>query len=573
MKAAESVAAPRATGRVVASVARRPRLLGALAVAAVAGVFVGLQPLSSPWWTGGDADSTYVASGLRLFAGKPTKYFDHPGIPLQEAAAAAFTASWAFDSHGSSRAGAARGWLWNLDSTRPYLRTIASVLFVGSVLLAFLVIGAVLGHAGWGVLGGLLFLGIPDLIGAASILRPDGLVAAFCVAGVGLLVLFFRRGSPGYFLAAAAVAGYALTVKLPGIGILPALVLASVLAPPAAGWGGRLAADLRRGLRGHRVAVTAAIAAWLAVLVLLNIGAAAPSGSYVRDLVAGLAALTTAGWLAWLAVRRTRLREIGGLLLLAGGAYLAGMILPNLFYASTPPAMVRWIGRDLTGQDVTSSSTGPRLDGLHVLKPWIPLFALALLGLARGLRGRDWTVLLWAVAAVATGGLALTQFPNPRYFEPAVALTIPVALTALRTARARPSLAAAAIVGLTLVVPIRDGVNAARDRGANGARVEALNRWLEARLRPGEVALTRDQSNDSRYFYLVRFFATGPEPSYRFLTATPDGVAYARTNGLRIRYLIAAPGESGSALLASLGLPGRAQAVVGEPRIYRVVSG
>src|SRR2546425_8190626 len=181
----EGVVEPPAVARLVGWLARRPRLVGAVAVAAVAVAFVALQPLSSPWWTGGDADSTYVASGLRLFAGQPTKYFDHPGVPLQEAAAAVFTVSWAVDSHGKSRAEAAQGWLWNLDSTRPYLRTIASVLFVGSALLVFLVLSAVFGRVGWGVLGSLLFLGSPDLLGAASILRPDGLVAALCVAGVG----------------------------------------------------------------------------------------------------------------------------------------------------------------------------------------------------------------------------------------------------------------------------------------------------------------------------------------------------------------------------------------------------
>ncbi|TMJ93907.1 MAG: hypothetical protein E6G67_11045, partial [Actinobacteria bacterium] len=442
----EGVVEPPAVARLVGWLARRPRLVGAGAVAAVAVAFVALQPLSSPWWTGGDADSTYVASGLRLFAGQPTKYFDHPGVPLQEAAAAVFTVSWAVDSHGKSRADAAQGWLWNLDSTRPYLRTIASVLFVGSALLVFLVLSAVFGRAAWGVLGGLLFLGVPDLIGAASILRPDGLVAALCVAGVGLLVLFVRRGSPGYYLAAAAVAGYALTVKLPGVALVPALLLTLVLAPPAAGSGRRLAADLRRVARRHRVALGAGLVVWLAALVLLNLGAATPKATYVRDLLAGLAAVGAGAALVWVAVRRTRLRELGGLLLLAAGAYLAGVIVPNLFYASTPPAMVRWIGRNLNGQDVTSSSSGPELSGLHVLRPWIPLLALAVLGLVRGLAGRDRTVLLWAVTAVVTGLLALTQFPNPRYFEPAVALSIPLALIALRKTRL-PWPAVAAIAG------------------------------------------------------------------------------------------------------------------------------
>jgi hypothetical protein len=573
MKAAETAVAAPAESRPLAALARRPRLLGAVAVAAVASAFVAVQPLSSPWWTGGDGDSTYVASALRLFAGKPTKYFDHPGIPLQESAAALFTASWAIDSHGKSRAEAATGWLWNLDSTRPYLRTLAVTLFVGSALLVFLILGAVLGHVGWGVLGGVLFIGAPDVIGEASILRPDVLVAGLCVAAVGLLVLFTRNRSPGYFLAAAAIAGYSLTVKLPGVAVVPALLLAAAFAPPAAGWGERLAADLRRGLRRHRVAFAIAVAVWLALLVVLNVGAAAPKGSYVRDLVAGLAGAAIVGGLAWRAARATRVRDAAGLLLLGAGAYAVGVIVPNLFPANTPPLMVRWLGRELTGQDVTSSSRGLHPGGLNVLEPWIPLLALALLGLVRAVRARDWPPLLWAVGALAALLLALTSFPNLRYFDPFVALAIPLALGALRTRSARPTLLAVAVVAATLVIPFRDGVRAARDRGTNGTHVEAINRWVEARLRPGEVALTRDQSNDSRYFYLVKDFATGPEPRYRLLTATPEGVAYAREHALRIRYLITAPRESGQAVLESLGVAGRARPVAGESRVYGVVGG
>src|SRR5213076_148125 len=97
-------------------------------------------------------------------------------------------------------------------------------------------------------------------------------------------------------------------------------------APPGPGACRRLASELRLAARRHRVALSAGSAAWLVALVLLNLGAATPKGTYARDLLAGLAAVGVAAALAWVAVRSTRLREFGGLLLLAAGAYLAGVI-------------------------------------------------------------------------------------------------------------------------------------------------------------------------------------------------------------------------------------------------------
>lgn len=41
-----------------------------------------MQPLT-PWWLHIDCDGTYLGSALNLYAGKPTEYFDHPGMPLQ----------------------------------------------------------------------------------------------------------------------------------------------------------------------------------------------------------------------------------------------------------------------------------------------------------------------------------------------------------------------------------------------------------------------------------------------------------------------------------------------------------
>ena len=65
--------------RVFTPTARRPRLWAAAALLAVAGALLAFQPLRSPWWTGHDFDSVYVGSGLTLFRGERSVFYDHPG--------------------------------------------------------------------------------------------------------------------------------------------------------------------------------------------------------------------------------------------------------------------------------------------------------------------------------------------------------------------------------------------------------------------------------------------------------------------------------------------------------------
>ena len=174
---------------------RRPRLLASLALVVVAGALLAFQPLRSEWWTGYDFDSVYVASGLTLFRGEQSTFFDHPGVPLQEALGAAFTAGWLLEGADESRAERADRWLLDLDSTRPYLRAFGALLFLGSALIVLLVVTALTGSALWGFLGGVLFMGAPSLIDWAAVTKPDALLAALSVAVVGLLAVAATRRS------------------------------------------------------------------------------------------------------------------------------------------------------------------------------------------------------------------------------------------------------------------------------------------------------------------------------------------------------------------------------------------
>jgi len=45
---------------------------------------VGSQPIRSPWWTYADADASYTATGIDLFAGEHSFFLDHPGMPIQD---------------------------------------------------------------------------------------------------------------------------------------------------------------------------------------------------------------------------------------------------------------------------------------------------------------------------------------------------------------------------------------------------------------------------------------------------------------------------------------------------------
>ena len=47
-------------------------------------IVVGSQPIRSPWWTYADADASYTATGIDLFAGEHSFFLDHPGMPIQD---------------------------------------------------------------------------------------------------------------------------------------------------------------------------------------------------------------------------------------------------------------------------------------------------------------------------------------------------------------------------------------------------------------------------------------------------------------------------------------------------------
>lgn len=548
--------------------ARRPRLWAAAALLAVAGALLALQPLRSPWWTGFDFDSVYVASGLRLAAGERSAFYDHPGAPLQEALAASFTAARALS--GEDRGKRADEWLSNLDSTRPYLRTWGSLLYLVSALAVFLTVAWVMRHAVWGLLAGLLFLGAPDMIAWAAVVKPDPLLAALSVVSVGLAVEGFRRRSAALYLASAFAAGFNLSVKVHAVGLLLPLALAVLFRPPPSGWWADVCAAASAWWRAHRPAVVAGAGVWLALVLALNLTAASPSLDYLVEVALALAAAALLGALVWLAARRTRAAAHTSISLGLAGFALAGAVLPNLLYASVPAPMLQWLAITATGGGVNRGAR-PALSPLDVLEPWTLTLLVALLGAVVALRDRDGATLLWLAGAFSMGLLAYLRFGELHYYAPTIALLAPLVLRALAAFSPQPGAVAVLVVAALLYSPYKLGIDSARDRGEIAERTERVNSWVERRLGPDEVALTRLESDDGRFFYLVRLYAPdGHEPSYRFLPPSPEAARYVERRGLRVGYVVTGSPEDVDGLLASLGLPGRARRVDAPGFVYRV---
>ena len=538
-------------------------------VSAVALTLVSFQPLGSPWWSGFDFDSAYVASALRLARAERSIYYDHPGAPLQEALAASFTAARVVS--GEPRGERVDRWVADLDSTRPFLRTWGAFFFVASALLVFATLAWVMGHPGWGVLGAVLFLGAPDLIPWAAVVKTDVLLAGLSVIAVGLTVQAYRRRSASLYLAAAAAVGYDVSVKVHAVGLLVPLAVAIAVRPPDDAWPRTFVRAARRWLAANRRLVAIVVATWAILIVLLNVTAAPPEAKPLLELLGGLAGIAAVGAVVWLALRRTRLASRACITIGAVAAALAGLIVPNLLYASFPGPMARWLAITATGGGVNEGAR-PELNPLDVLEPWRLLLVVSAIGVAVVVRDRDWPTLLWAAGALAMGFLAYLRYGELHYYAPAVALLVPLVLRTLSAITPRPGLIAAALAVALAFTPYRVGIDGARDRGTIADRTERVNEWVEARLRPGEVALTQLESSDGRYFYLVRLYAPegSPEPAYRFLPASHEAAEYVRDHDVRVGWLIAASPLDADSLLTGLGVDGHARRVAAPGVVYRV---
>lgn len=535
--------------------------IAALAVAAAAVACVLVQPIDATWVLGDGYEGGYPPSALSIVEGEQPTYLDHPGMPLNQALAAAFTIGWLADGAPGSRHDRAQALAADLDTTRPYSRTLGSLAFVTSALLVFAVLRRFFTPA-WAAVGALLFLGAPNIITFSLFIAPDPAQSALALAIVALLVGAVLRRDPSLYLLAAAVLGFAVTIKVHAIGLLVPFALALALAPPA-GW---MEALRRRASRLPLRVPALAAAAWIALGVAVTVLAGPdPDADDTLAVAIGLltAAVVAAAGVA--AFARTRFAEHARAAAVIVAALIVGAVVPNLLYAGVVPTMLREIAATLSGGRV--NSTIELFSGAIVPpRPWWPILALAAVGLALALRRGERESLLWAAGAVAMGVLAAARYGVVHYWAPTVVLAIPLALRALARPGRPPHPLALALVALMLVAPVRASLREIDRNERLAERVEEAHTWVAARLAPREAALTMFNSD----LWLQDVYERQPfDTGERLLPARPWGAAYARRHGFRIRYVVLAEG-SADQLLRDLALPGRARRVPSRTDVFEV---
>src|SRR5439155_26265491 len=163
--------------------------------------------------------------------------------------------------HASARAHADQ-LLNDLDATRPVFRGWAITFYLLGVVLANALVARLFGDWAWGVAGGLLWLGLPDLAVDSIQIRPDVLLSALCLLAGYLLMSGFSRRDALRLAGAAFVVGFAMTAKLHAFGLVLPCLVAVVVAHPRGDWGRRLSERVRTFVRRRRAALASAAALW-----------------------------------------------------------------------------------------------------------------------------------------------------------------------------------------------------------------------------------------------------------------------------------------------------------------------
>lgn len=532
-------------------VMRRFDLLGLAVVLVAAAIIVAAQPVTDPWWIYADADATYSASGLNIISGAHSHYFDHPGLPEEELLALTFGA--VSLPHGGPTHSWAVNEMTHLDRARPIFRGWAILFFVGGAALAYFLMRRLLGHWTWGVAGGLLFLALPDVSDVIQI-RPDVLLSALVLTIGFFIVRGWERRSATVYALAALVAGFALMTKLHAVAVLPALVLATVLARPSPGWWPKLRADVAR----RRVGIAIAAAVWLVLFVLLNWNRFTVSVRNAHPALLAAILVVAAVYAAVTALRPNRVFD--PLYLLLGGAFVVGMAIPLLLVLSDSPRVLIGTFETLIGRNINA---GVKPFG-HSASEYVhfPLLEaelvilLAAVAAAVGIRRRNAWPALWFTASAVAFLLAALRLGDLRYYDPAFVLAIPAALWLFRRSGSAHAHWAVWILVAAVVVPTFVHMRGPAHAAQRDERVARASAQLESRLlKPNEVAVVSDYTYpgpDARWFGLVQLFVPHPPAyPYRSVPADARAIASAQAEGKHVAYYIGPPVPAGPLGLAN----------------------
>jgi hypothetical protein len=506
-------------------------IIAYLAAIGAAAFVLAAQPLGDPWWVAADADGSYTGSALNIAAGGHTKYLDHPGLPLQVAGATGFVVWHAAELFPGTMRSFAGDMLGNLDRARPLYRGLAIAIYLLGVTVAFVVALRALGSAWWGLAGALMWMASPGLVPMATQFRPDVLLSWLVLLGTYLLVSGYERRDPLRLLAAATVAGFALTTKVQAVGLVPSLVLASVLGGPFPNWRERVLTWART----RRRAIAAVSVAWLTIAVYFDVSQLSrrPSAKGVALVLTAAAVAVAWASLGKLAPGGLHIRAVAALSAFNGalvGAFLIGVLIPVGLILTDGLQSLVWIANALLGRGINQGVTHLTNYGSLLQFPLLQaliVFGLGAVAAAAGAMRRDWAPALWFLASAVMGVLAVERLGATHYFAPAYVLAIVPALGLLRRMGRFVAPVAAAALVLGIAIPQIQHLSDYRIAAdARTATVRSTQQALERAVTPGKVAFTVPNTllPDSFYSALVAVYVEWMPPyPYRALPAAPVG--------------------------------------------------
>ena len=531
----------------------------AVVLAAVA-VIVAAQPVSSPWWTYADADATYTTSGLNLLVGQPTRYLDHPGLALEELFAVAGGVDAAVHGEGVRTYVDSR--MLHLDSEKGLWRGLAICFYVLGAILSFIAAATIFRGWWWGLVGGLLWLGAPGLAQMSIQYRIDVPLAELLVGVVLCTAKALERRSAGWYTAAAALLGLTIMVKMHAAGAVPALALAVLWRPPAAGWGRELLRSSRTAVRRFRWLLVALVLSWLLAIAFFNHQRPSWRALSNAQVAVLLIPLAIAGY--WAAADRARGRArivLNPLWALLAAAGFLGAFLPATLVLDAGLQSFVNVESGLRGNGINrgiSAFKGGYPLIATPLKQALVVFTVAGLAAAVGLLSRRRSplpVVLFA-AALPLGILAAARLGDVHYYAPAYVVAVVGALWLFHRHGPPGAVAVAALVIYVVVPAFQTRHGPAHDTAAFAAQWTPTYAAVERHLAPGEVALLPSgyPNADERYFELVQnYVAYTPRYPYRFLPVSQRAADYAGGDGLRPRYYAAPDATPGSVELVGFG--------------------
>ncbi len=528
-------------------------VLGYLAVA-LAALGLALPDSGAPWWIYADPDGAYVGSSLNILIGNHTSYLDHPGLPTQDALALGFGAWYLVDrarGNDEDRTAFVDRRMLDVDGSRWLYRGWAILTYTLGAVLVSILMGRLLRHWTWGVAGGVLFLATPGIAEIAHRLRPDAILSALAVAIAYLVATGFERRSAARYLAASAVFGLAMTVKIAVLWAAVPLALAALWRPPEQGWHRRVARSLGQLSRPAWLAIIACSVVWLALCLRLNRERLPVLTNDDQRAVVLDAAVLLAGLVAATVVsRRFRLpwaeRIFSPLTVALVLAFALGVFLPASLILDDGIQAVVAAAESISGGRVNAhvdAFADFRLDAFFrfpLLAATI-VFALSVAAAVVGYRRRVYWPLLLTTAVVPLTVVAAARFSFDYYDAPAYAFALPGALWLLARGSPRVGLRQALVVALVAVPLLGDLGTEETNQIPTGVAAAAL---ADRILRPGEVILAPLDIpiEDTRWVAFVDGFSDyAPPYAARFV---PDGSwQLATKEGLTPAFLVGKAAE------------------------------